>query len=63
MYKVLARFDEVTKLLSSEFSISDIIPENVENLPALVFFLFFLSFMEKKPPTKFYGVWPFFRNV
>ena len=63
MYKVLARFDEVTKLLSSEFSISDIIPENVENMPALVFFAFFLSFMEKKPPTKFYDVWPFFTNV
>ena len=35
---VLVRFDEVIKLQSFEFSISDIIPANVQNISALVFY-------------------------
>ena len=53
---VLIRFLKVTKLESFEFSVNDIIPANVKNILPLVSFAFFVRFMEKKPPIKFYGV-------
>ena len=46
------RFHKVIKLQSFELSKSDVIPTNVQNMPPLVFFAFFISFMEEKPPTK-----------
>ena len=51
---------KVIKLQSLEFSISDTIPTNVQNISLLVFFAFFVSFMEKKPPLKFIGVFVHF---
>ena len=53
---VLVRFHEIIKLQSFEFSVSDVIPANVENISFLVFFAFFISFVEKNPPKKFHGV-------
>ena len=38
---VLVRFNEVIKLQSFEFSVSDVIPANVQNISPLVFFAFF----------------------
>ena len=60
---VLIRFHKVVKLQSFEFSVSDVIPENVQNISPLVFFAFFVSFMEKKPPIKFYGVFDHFSRA
>ena len=60
---VLIRFHEVVKLQSFEFSVSDVIPENVQHISPLVFFAFFVSFMEKKPPIKFYGVFDHFSRA
>ena len=57
---VLIRFREVIKLQS--FELSDVIPANVQNISVLVFFAFFVSFMEKKP-TKFYGVFNHFSRT
>ena len=59
---VLTRFHEVIKMQSFEFSVSDVIPTNVQNISPLVFFTFFVSFMEKNP-TKFYGILTFFRAL
>ena len=59
----LIRFHEDIKLQSFEFSVSDVIPENVQNISPLVFFAFFVSFMEKKPPIKFYGVFDHFSRA
>ena len=52
---VLIKFQEVIKLEIFEFSISDVIPGNVQNISSLVFFAFFVRIIEKKP-IKFYGV-------
>ena len=44
------------KLQHFEFSTSDVIPANVQNISHLVSFAFFVSFIEKSPPIKFYGI-------
>ena len=38
---VFVRFHEIIKLQSFEFSVSDAIPANVQNISSLVFFAFF----------------------
>ena len=53
---LLVRFHEVIKLQSFQSSVSDVIPANAQNISLLVFFAFFVRFMGKKPPMKFYGV-------
>ena len=60
---VLIRFHEVIKLQSSEFSVSNVKSANVQNMLPLVFFAFFIIFMEQKPPTKFYSVFNHFYEV
>ena len=60
---VLVRFHEVIKLQSSEFSVSDVIPTNVQSMSPLVFFAFFTSFQEKKRPIKFHGVFDHFSQT
>ena len=58
MHKVLwgvDRFHEVIKLQNFEFSVGEVIPTNAENISPLVFFEFFISFMEEKPPIKLCG--------
>ena len=40
-WDVLVRFSQVIKLQSSGFSVSDIIPENVQKISPLVFSVFF----------------------
>ena len=55
----LAFWSEVIKLQSAEFSVTNFIPANVQNMSPLVFFAYFVSFMEKKP-IKFYGVFDHF---
>ena len=52
----MVRLREVIKFQSFEFHVSDVIPVNVENIPLLVLFPFFVSFIKKKPPTKFKSV-------
>ena len=47
LYDVLS---DLTKLQYFEFCVSHVIPANVQ------IFEFFVSFMEKKPPIKVYGV-------
>ena len=47
----------VIKFQAAEFSKSDIIAADVQNISTLIFFFHFsVSFIEKKPPIKFYGV-------
>ena len=60
---VLVRFHELIKLQSFEFSVSDIIPTNVQNISLLVVFSYFVSFMEKKSRIKFYGVFDHFSRT
>ena len=38
---ILVRFHEIIKLQSFEFSLSDVIPANIQNISSLVFFAFF----------------------
>ena len=57
---ILIRFHEVIKLQSFEFSVSDVVSAIVQNISPLVFFALFVSFMEKKPPIKFYSVFNHF---
>ena len=45
---VLIRFHEVIKFQSFEFSVSDVIPVAVTNIPHLVFFAFFLLVLWRK---------------
>ena len=53
----LVRFHKFTKLQSFQFSTSDAIPANVQNILLLVFFVhFFLSFM-----AEFYGEKAFYK--
>ena len=63
----LVRFYDVIKLQSFEFSVSEVIPTNAQNISPLVFFVFFVSFfvrfLEKKPPIKFYGVFEHFSRT
>ena len=63
----LVRFYDVIKLQSFEFSVSEVIPTNAQNISPLVFFVFFVSFfvrfLEKKPPIKFYGVFDHFSRT
>ena len=44
------------KVTRFEFSVSEVMPANVQNSSSLVFFKLFFSFMEEKHPLKFYGV-------
>ena len=46
--KSFIRLHEVLKLQSFEFSVSDVIYANVQNISPLIFFAFFVSIMEKK---------------
>ena len=59
---VLIRFHEVIKLQSSEFSVSDAIHANVQNMLSLVYFAFFVSFLEKKP-INFYSAFDHFYKL
>ena len=66
MHKVLWRFDlipRVIKLASFAFNVSNVILVNAQNISPLVFFAFFLSFMEKKSPIRFYGVFDQFLRI
>ena len=61
---ILVIFHEVIKLQSSVFNVSDVIPGKVQNISPLVFFAFLVaSFMEKKTPIKFYGVFDHFSRT
>ena len=60
---LLVRFQEVIKLQSFEFSVSEVIPANVQNIAPLVFFAFFVSFMEKRSPLKFHVVFNHFSRI
>ena len=63
-FSVLVRFHVVIKLQSSEFSVSDVIHGNVQNISVLIFFaFFFVIFMEQKPPMKFYVVFDHFSRT
>ena len=57
---VLVRLHKVINLQRFEFSVSDVIPANVQNILPLIFFAFFVIFLEKKPTIKFYGVFDHF---
>ena len=50
----LIRFHKVIKLQSFAFSVCDVIATNVYNMSPLIFFAFFVTFMEKTPIIKFY---------
>ena len=56
-------FQEVINLWTFEFSVSDVILPNVQNISPLVFFTFFVRFMEKKPPMKFCGVFVYYSRT
>ena len=60
---VLAGFHEVIKLQSFEFSVSDVIPANVQNISPRVFLAFFVSFVEKNSPVTFHGVFDNFSRT
>ena len=60
---VLVRFYKFLKLQSFEFSISGIIPANVQIISPLVFSAFFVGFIEKVPPIKFYTVFDHFSRT
>ena len=62
-YSILVRTHEVLKSRSFEFSGIDVIPANVQSISPLVFFAFFVSFMEKKRPKKFYDVFDHFSRA
>ena len=62
-FGVLIRFNKVIQLLGFEFSVSDVLPANVQNMSRPAFFAFFVSFMEKKPPIKFDGVFDHFSRT
>ena len=57
---VLIRFHEVKELQSLEFSVSDVIPANAQNISPPGFFVFFVSFMKQKPCIKLYDVFNHF---
>ena len=46
---VFIRSRKVMKLQSSESSVRDATPANVQNISPLVFFTYFVNFMEKEP--------------
>ena len=50
---ILVRFQKIVKLQIFEFSKSDVMPTNVQNISRWFSFLFFASFMEKKPSIQF----------
>ena len=47
------RSDKVTK---HQFGVSKVMPANLQSSLLRFFLHLFVSFMEKKPPMKFYGV-------
>ena len=62
-FGVLVGFHEAIKLQSFEFSVSHAIPAAVQNISPLVFFAFFVSFVEKNSPIKFHGVFDNFSRT
>ena len=60
---ILVGFHEAIKLQSFEFSESDVIPVNVQNISPLVFFAFFVSVVEKNFLIKFHGVFDNFSQT
>ena len=50
---ILVRFQKIVKLQIFEFSKSDVLPTNVQNISHWFSFLFFASFMEKKSSIQF----------
>ena len=52
----MVRLREVIKLQSFEFRVSDVIPVNVQNIPLLVLFPFYVSFIKKKHFSRAYEV-------
>ena len=57
------RFHEVKTIQSFKFSVTDVAAANVQNMSPLVFFAFFVSFVEETPPVKFYGVFGHFSRT
>ena len=53
---IWVRFLEIAKLQNFKFSVSDVIPANVQNIEPWFSLHFYVRFMEKKPPIKFYDV-------
>ena len=56
LYGVLVRLYEVIKLQNIQFDVSKVMPANLQNSLLRFSLHLFVSFMEKKPPMKFYGV-------